>query len=275
MVYDNESYRTSYDVESLVLDNFNGLDGYSNRFWIDHVIAFLGCTTDGTPLTTMIEVLDETSSIWRRNRPCLSLGRDHPTIRNLSSFQSHPAALELICQVLAFRKKSISQEELLNNQDCMTSALHVTHNADTGSAHVAWRKENDPTCLTFVETRISDATQKLLATPADQLPAHLDVESFQRFKRLYGWLGFGCRSSRCRNTNKLYGTDQERQQHEKSHIRSLRCTDCNSVPRGFKSASALRKHRESYHMKPEDFDIPHTLVSYLWIRRDSLALTAI
>ena len=275
MISHNKSNRTSSDVESLILENLNGLDGYSHQFWIDHIIAFLGCTTDGAQLTAMIEILDGTSSTWRRDRPCLSQGKDHPAVKNLPSIQSHPAALELICQMLAFRKKSINQEGLLNNQDCMTSTLHVTHNADTGSAHVAWREENDPTCLTFVETRISDATQKLLATPVDQLPAHLKVERFQRFKRLYGWLGFGCRSSRCRNTNRLYGTDQERQQHEKSHIRGFRCTECNSVPGGFRSASALRKHRESYHMRPEDFDIPHALVSYLWIRRGSLALTVI
>ena len=210
----------------------------------------------------MIEVLDEVSPTWRRDRPCLPQGKHHSAVEDLASFESHPAALELLCQVLAFSRKSINQEELLDNQDCMILILHAAHNADRGSAHFAWRKDNDPTCLTFIETRISNATQKLLAAPADQLPAHLDLERYQRFKRLYGWLGFRCRSSRCRNTNKLYGTDQERQQHEKSHIRSFKCTDCNSVPGGFKSASALRKHRESYHMKAQDFDIPESLVSY-------------
>lgn len=120
IIYDNNSRRTSHDVESLLLDTLNGLDGYSNRFWIDHVIAFLGCTNDNAQLTTMIKVLDEASLTWRRDRPCLSQGKDHPAIKNISLLQPHPAALELICQVLAFRQKSINQEETLCDHDCMT-----------------------------------------------------------------------------------------------------------------------------------------------------------
>lgn len=263
IIYDNNSNRTSHDVESLLLDNLNGLDGYSNQFWIHHVIAFLGCTTDNAQLTTMIEALDEISSTWRRDRPYLSQGKDRPAIKNLSLFQSHPAALELICQVLAFRKKSISQEELVHNQDCMTLIVHAACNADMSPAHFAWRKEHDPTSLSFVEGQVSDAIQELLATSADRLPAHLDLERFQRFKRLYGWLGFRCRSSKCRNTNKVYTTDAQRQHHEKAHSRIFKCADCNSIPKGFKSTTALRKHRESYHMKPEDFIIPQSLVGYL------------
>ena len=51
--------------------------------------------------------------------------------------------------------------------------------------------------------------------------------------------------------------------HEKSHRQTHKCIDCDIKPCGFNSASALRKHRETYHMKPEDFTVPESLVRSL------------
>ena len=126
-----------------------------------------------------------------------------------------------------------------------------------------WQKENDPTRLSETEAHISDAIQILLSIQATDLPSLFELEHLKRFKHLYGWLGLRCRLSNCRKALKLYRTARERLDHETTHTQAYKCTDCGSNV--FKSTSALRKHREKYHMKPEDFNLPDSLVysSYL------------
>lgn len=128
------------------------------------------------------------------------------------------------------------------------------------AAHFQWQLDNDPTRLSYVEARISSSIPNLLAIPAGNTPVHLHLGSLQRFRRLYGWLGLRCRISSCRQSVKLYKSNEERQDHEKTHSQTYTCVDCGAVLRGFKSASALRKHRETYHMELDDFEIPQSLV---------------
>ena len=128
-------------------------------------------------------------------------------------------------------------------------------------AYLQWQRDNDPTRLTDTEAHISDTIQRLLSIPATNVPPHLEPECLKRFKHLYSWHGFRCRMPNCKRSLKLYGSAQERVNHEMTHDRAYKCTDCNSVSNGFKSISALRKHREKYHMKPEDFGLPSHLVN--------------
>ena len=128
------------------------------------------------------------------------------------------------------------------------------------AAYLQWQKDNDPTRLTDTEAHISDTIQKLLSMPGTNVPSHIEPEYLKRFKHLYGWLGFHCRVSDCRRALKLYKSAQERNHHEITHNRAYQCTDCSSVPNGFKTIDSLRKHREKYHMKPEDFKLPNSLV---------------
>ena len=125
-------------------------------------------------------------------------------------------------------------------------------------AFVQWQKENDPTRLFDTEALISEVIEKLLSISAANLLPHFEPEHLKRFKYLYGWLGLRCRLSDCRGALKLYRNSKERLNHEITHTRAYQCTDCGS--NGFKSTSALRKHREKYHMKPEDFNLPDSLV---------------
>ena len=128
------------------------------------------------------------------------------------------------------------------------------------TALVQWQEKNDPTMLTQLEACNSTTIQRLLSLSITHVHSYLEPAKLQRFQRLYGWLGLRCRVLNCKGALKLYKTDKERQSHEETHTRTYSCTDCNSVPRGFKSARALRNHRETYHMKPEDFDVPQSLV---------------
>ena len=127
---------------------------------------------------------------------------------------------------------------------------------------IQWQIDHDPTHLNQVAKMVSDAVHDLLANSLDQVPSHLNGADFRRFKQIYGLMGFRCRNSNCRTTSKFYKTDQERVTHEKSHRKSYNCTDCNVKPGGFSSANTLRKHKETYHAKPEDFEVPRAVVNH-------------
>ena len=139
--------------------------------------------------------------------------------------------------------------------------------------HTQWRIDHDPTHLTQVGNLISNAIHKLLAIPPENVPFHLDGADLRRFKQIYGLMGYRCRNSHCRSVSKFYKTDQDRVTHEKSHRKSYNCTDCNVKPGGFSSPSALRKHRETYHAKPEDFEVPSYIVSYIRALMDETRIT--
>lgn len=116
-----------------------------------------------------------------------------------------------------------------------------------------WHHKHDPTYLSYVEARVSSIIHKLHGLRDSDIPSHISVEELHRFKRLYNALGFHCRYLIC---NAVFPTEEQRQQHESTHIRWYKCLDCDFSARGFTSCVKLRKHREKYHMVPEDFDTP-------------------
>ena len=138
---------------------------------------------------------------------------------------------------------------------------------------IQWKIDHDPTHLNQVAKLVSDAVYDLLEISPDKVPSHLDGADLRRFKHIYGLMGFRCRDSTCRTTPKFYKTDQERKAHEKSHRKSFNCMDCDERPSGFSSASALRKHRETYHAKLEDSEVPGYIVSYIRALLDEMWIT--
>ena len=116
-----------------------------------------------------------------------------------------------------------------------------------------WHHTHDPTYLSYVEARVSSIIKKIHGIRDSDIPSHISVEALHRFKRLYNALGFHCRYLIC---NAVFPTEEQRQQHESTHIRWYKCLDCDFSARGFTSRVKLRKHRERYHMVPEDFDTP-------------------
>ena len=130
IIFNGLQFRSLQDTESLVLNDFNGLDDYSNQFWVDHVLVYLKGSSDISQSTQLIGVLDDLSSSWRGDRPSCSDGRQDHFINNLTPFKSHPVALELLRQVLAFRKKSTSHENASNAPESMSMFCNTVTRAD-------------------------------------------------------------------------------------------------------------------------------------------------
>ncbi|KAL8792043.1 MAG: hypothetical protein Q9195_005384 [Heterodermia aff. obscurata] len=93
------------DVEGRIIVSFNGLDHYSYQFWIDHVLVCVEDHANATQSSKLIDLLDELSSLWLHGRPTDQATEQYQYTVDFSSLQNHPAALELMRQVLVFRKK--------------------------------------------------------------------------------------------------------------------------------------------------------------------------
>ena len=94
-----------HSIESRITSSLSGLDHYSHQFWIDHVLIYMKDSTDATQLSELIDVLNEVSMIWSQGRPHLPEADQYQFTESLLCLRSHPAALELMCQALAFRRK--------------------------------------------------------------------------------------------------------------------------------------------------------------------------
>lgn len=129
-----------------------------------------------------------------------------------------------------------------------------------------WYHTHDPTYLSYVEARVSSIIHKLHGMRDSDIPSHISVEELHRFKRLYNALGFHCRYLIC---NAVFPTEEQRQQHESTHIQWYKCLDCDFSARGFTSCVKLRKHREKYHMVPEDFDTPPQVLNTAALARST------
>ena len=95
----------SHVLEHRILDSLNGLDHYSYQFWIDHVLGCLKDTSNATESSKLIDELDELSSLWLQGRPHVPEVKQCQSTEDLLSLSTHPAALNLMRQVLAFRRR--------------------------------------------------------------------------------------------------------------------------------------------------------------------------
>ncbi len=70
--------------------------------------------------------------------------------------------------------------------------------------------------------------------------------------------GFVCRYRHCPRSINGFISTKERKAHEVLHIRLFRCADatCEFYARGFTTKSALQRHNQRYHTKPDDSKIP-------------------
>ena len=50
-----------------------------------------------------------------------------------------------------------------------------------------------------------------------------------------------------------------RDTHNLTHVRAYKCPNCDFSTRGFATKSSLRKHQETYHIQPEDFQVRQVL----------------
>jgi hypothetical protein len=76
----------------------------------------------------------------------------------------------------------------------------------------------------------------------------IDPEALRRFSEIYGHGAFACRYLHCLKENRGFNSSKQRDAHEATHERKLRCADpsCFSTA-GFATKSALKKHNDKWH----------------------------
>lgn len=92
--------------------------------------------------------------------------------------------------------------------------------------------------------------QFLMNCSANEIPATISDQEYQKFKAMYSDTAFMCRSIECAHSIDGFRTETERDNHESSkHVTVLRCDDstCDYYVSGFTSRRSLVKHNKRYH----------------------------
>jgi hypothetical protein len=78
------------------------------------------------------------------------------------------------------------------------------------------------------------------------------------FRKVYGESEFTCRFHDCPYHSDGFRSINDRNEHERSHMKTLRCADptCEYFARGFTSKTGLQKHNRRYHPTPEEVELP-------------------
>lgn len=98
----------------------------------------------------------------------------------------------------------------------------------------------------------------LLTCRLDELPSSIDQRTLVKFRNMYGESEFTCRFHDCPFHSDGFESVQKRNDHEMSHVKSLRCAvpTCDFFARGFASRTGLLKHNRKYHPVPSEEELP-------------------
>ena len=118
--------------------------------------------------------------------------------------------------------------------------------------------KHDPTHLSDISQRYQQIVQFLIDCNVDELLLGSAPEMLDEFRATYLDTAYICRYRNCPRFAEGFHTADARDEHEKGHIKPLRCADplCAFFDRGFNSRTGLAKHNKKYHPKPEEVEPP-------------------
>jgi hypothetical protein len=90
------------------------------------------------------------------------------------------------------------------------------------------------------------------------VPSSIDQQTLDKFRKVYGESEFTCRFHECAFHSDGFHTIQARNDHELTHVKTLRCADptCEFFVRGFTSKTGLLNHNRKYHPGPDEGKLP-------------------
>ena len=118
--------------------------------------------------------------------------------------------------------------------------------------------KHDPTHFSDISQRYQEIVQFLINCNIDDLPPGGTADMLDHFRVTYLATAFICRYRNCPRFSDGFNTASARDEHERGHIKPLRCADpsCDLFDRGFNSRTGLIKHNRKFHPKPEDAEPP-------------------
>ncbi|KAG8532186.1 uncharacterized protein KY384_003827 [Bacidia gigantensis] len=235
---------TDIDRETRTVKGMYGLHSYASEYWVDHLLEyFAGLDALDANALGLLEHLTAFSRVLRHvssDLPPRNLIANADVARRaMQLLTPYPELRHLIASDRLRKARrsdaSLKSDSLKNQQSSLLQA--------------------DNTWLTLIDCRLTEISELLTSMDPHHLPPHIDINDHHDFVRRYK---FSCRAVECGQFFKLRG---ERDAHENAHVISFPCNQCDFSARGFKSRKDLNKHMKTYHMSPEDQEIPTTLRS--------------
>ena len=233
-------------LETRVVQGCYGLQSYGHEFWAEHVLAYMEVSKDSGPAARqLICALEVFSRVWKHHhtqtdRSCSSEQDPVEISTGLRQLRDSPKLYSFISSWLNFKAKLNEAKSNFNNPVDQQK----------------WQSETDETHLSFINARLISITEGLLTLKLPDLPSHIEESDFKNFRSRFS---FPCRFLGCHRHYDLIG---DREKHEASHVPSFSCLQCDLFSvRGFRARKDLEKHTQRYHMSPEDFTVPTSLLA--------------
>ena len=231
--------------ESMLVQGAFGLQQYAHQYWAEHAVEYFQNVPqlDGQSsellgaLEVFLKVSKRSEPNHTKQQPCKSAKDLNHLSASLHKLRAFPQVQRLITIWLQFKSRLKDEAPSLNGLPALES----------------WKLAEDDTFLSLIDNRIRNLREGLLRMKVSTLPPHIDQEEYRVFLARFG---FTCRSFGCGHS---FDNENDRDQHEASHVILFPCLLCDFSGRGFKTRKQLEQHSRSYHMAPEDFEVPTTL----------------
>ncbi|KAI1610626.1 hypothetical protein EDD36DRAFT_467683 [Exophiala viscosa] len=237
-------------VTTQVAKGFHGLHNYANEYWFQHLFQCAASLGDLDESGNMNSALHTRRDLYWKGMPgdaARDLNFDDTTteagiLEELATFSQFDHVRRMGIDVRTFRAHLVQER----------------HAHEVADKHHAYELEHDPTHFSQLSHRYHEVIASLLNCKLDDLPSSIDQETFRMFKETYGESEFTCRFHDCHFHSDGFKSIQQRDHHELSHVKKLRCADptCVFFTRGFTSKTGLLKHNRKYHPSPEKGRLP-------------------
>ena len=234
--------------ETMLVQGAFGLQQYAHQYWAEHAVAYFqsvqrldeqGCK--------LLGAFESFLKVFKRSEPNHAnqqLGKSGKDLNHLSAslhkLNAFPQIQSLIMTWLQFKSRLKDAAPSLDGLQALQD----------------WKLAEDHTYLSIIDNRIRIFREGLLRMKISNLPPHIDQAEYLVFLT-ENTLGFKCRFPGCSHS---FDNENDRDQHEASHVILFPCSLCDFSGRGFKTRKQLEQHTRTYHMAQEDFEeIPPTL----------------
>ncbi|EXJ84684.1 hypothetical protein A1O3_05354 [Capronia epimyces CBS 606.96] len=237
-------------VLTRVAKGFHGLHNYANEYWFQHLLQ---CAQDLVDLDAS-GVMD---AALRTLRDGYWKGRPGHTAESLK-LDDTTTANEIYEQLTIFRDLDHVRQMGTDMQTFRAHLVQERHAHEMAAKHHAYELKHDPTHFSQISHRYQEVVLSLLTCQLDDVPSSVDQKTLVEFRKVYGESEFTCRFHDCPFHSDGFHTIQARNDHELSHVKTLRCADptCEFFARGFSSKTGLLKHNRKYHPSPDEAQLP-------------------
>ncbi|KAJ9503773.1 hypothetical protein H2202_000912 [Exophiala xenobiotica] len=253
-------------VKIQVAKGFHGLHNYANEYWFQHLLQ---CAPDLVHLDAsgaMDSALRTLRDQYWKDTPghaAQGLKLDDTTTANeirdeLAAFGDLEHVRQMGTDVQTFRSHLVQERHAHEVAESMLTLDALFFKADLYSEHHTYEREHDPTHFSQISHYYQEVVLSLLTCKLGEVPPSIDQETLDTFRKVYGESEFTCRFHECAFHSDGFHTIQARNDHELTHVKTLRCADptCEFFARGFASKTGLLKHNRKYHPGPDEGKLP-------------------